>query len=398
MEMMNKPRCGVPDLDPKKDAKDGKIRNKRYLLQGSSWNKTDLTWKVSIYSEVEELKGKGKEIDEVFKKSFDIWQKSSTLRFFHSPNEAKVDIEIKFVKGRHNDRSPFDGPGNTLAHAFYPEFGGDAHFDDQEDWTFDDTGTDLMSVAVHEFGHSLGLRHSDVSDAIMYPAYSGIRVSLSNDDIQGITMLYPKKPGRNEEEINRKKRPLTLNLTPDSKNCQKFKLDAATCLKEGYCFFFNGDKLWYIPDKSPSVSKKPIPLSNVFPGLTGPVDAAVTDVDGRTYIFKGSGVWIYNKAFAPPLAENRPIPERFPLNMKSMCINCPSKTDNIYWRYESSKQPPIEHGFPKTLDKWRGLPNHSYDAIFQWAQNRKTYFFKDDLYWRYNDEMLNGRKGRGRRY
>ena len=49
-----------------------------------------------------------------------------------------------------------------------------AHFD--EDETFTDgtsSGTNLLWVAVHEFGHSLGIHHSDVRNAVMYPYYTG---------------------------------------------------------------------------------------------------------------------------------------------------------------------------------------------------------------------------------
>lgn len=50
-------------------------------------------------------------------------------------------------------------------------------------------------MAAHEFGHSLGLSHSNVPGALMYPTYSFKDVdsfSLSSDDIQGIQSLYGK--------------------------------------------------------------------------------------------------------------------------------------------------------------------------------------------------------------
>lgn len=47
-----------------------------------------------------------------------------------------------------------------------------------------------MTVATHEFGHALGLRHSSVSGAMMAPVYAGPRRFLSADDIQGIQSLY----------------------------------------------------------------------------------------------------------------------------------------------------------------------------------------------------------------
>ena len=54
---------------------------------------------------------------------------------------------------------PLEGPGDVLAHGYYPE-DGRAHFDENE--TFIDgtyNGINLLWVAVHEFGHSSGGDH-----------------------------------------------------------------------------------------------------------------------------------------------------------------------------------------------------------------------------------------------
>lgn len=101
------------------------------------------------------------------------------------------------MTGNHGDGFPFDGAGSVLAHAFFPSnsgsIRGDTHFDDAETWTVTvppGGGTDLVTVAAHEFGHALGLRHSADSSAMMAPFYGGPRRFLSPDDIQGIQNLY----------------------------------------------------------------------------------------------------------------------------------------------------------------------------------------------------------------
>ena len=87
---------------------------------------------------------------------------------------------------------PFNGPGGVLAHAYFPQ-DGRAHFDEDETYT-DGTGagTNLLWVATHEFGHSLGLYHTNVQGAIMFPYYTGYveNMALHNDDIAGIQSLY----------------------------------------------------------------------------------------------------------------------------------------------------------------------------------------------------------------
>ena len=43
-------------------------------------------------------------------------------------------MNINFYKLNHTDKYPFDGPGKTLAHTFYPS-NGNIHFDNDETWT-----------------------------------------------------------------------------------------------------------------------------------------------------------------------------------------------------------------------------------------------------------------------
>lgn len=57
------------------------------------------------------------------------------------------------------------------------------------------SGTSLFAVAAHEFGHSLGLAHSSVQGALMYPWYQGLspNYELPEDDRHGIQQMYGKR-------------------------------------------------------------------------------------------------------------------------------------------------------------------------------------------------------------
>ena len=56
-------------------------------------------------------------------------------------------------------------------------------------------GAYIEDIAAHEFGHALGLKHSDDGDATMYPSYSWCSLkqrTLGADDIAGVEFLYPR--------------------------------------------------------------------------------------------------------------------------------------------------------------------------------------------------------------
>jgi hypothetical protein len=128
-------------------------------------------------------------------RALDAWSRVARLRFARKDEAGgSRNINILFGAGAHGDSYPFDGPGRVLAHTFYPAppnpepIAGDLHFDEDETWSVG-TDVDIFSVALHELGHALGLGHSDVPGAVMYPYYRRV-TALTDEDIGAIRMLY----------------------------------------------------------------------------------------------------------------------------------------------------------------------------------------------------------------
>ncbi|XP_062983807.1 macrophage metalloelastase-like [Elgaria multicarinata webbii] len=181
--VMEQPRCGVPDVSSYSTFP-GRPR----------WNKNVLTYRINNYPYYEHIRQD--KVDTAIAKAFKVWSDVTPLKFRRTRGPA--DIEISFVFRAHGDYNAFDGRGGVLAHAFAPGqgIGGDAHFDKEEIWSETNRETNLFLVAAHEFGHSLGLGHSRVPSALMYPTYSYVNPNnyrLPADDTKGIQSLYGKK-------------------------------------------------------------------------------------------------------------------------------------------------------------------------------------------------------------
>jgi hypothetical protein len=174
----------------------------------SKWGKTDITY--FFINGTNKIRGNDER--ELIRQAFALWAAETPLTFTETSSRQTADIVIGWAEGEHGDGDPFDGPGNVLAHASFPNPYEDRqvflHFDDAERWVNSASqNVDLLTVAAHEIGHALGLGHSDDPNALMYPSYSEPHRFLDTDDIAGVQALYglaskppsaPQQPKPNE--------------------------------------------------------------------------------------------------------------------------------------------------------------------------------------------------------
>ncbi|XP_015111466.1 matrix metalloproteinase-2 isoform X2 [Diachasma alloeum] len=435
-KLMRSRRCGLSDMP---DPRYRRSRHKRFTIHGQPWPHKNLTWSLRT-EQPSGLDTYG--VRQELSRALDLWARNSKLTF-QEVNSDRADILIYFHRGYHGDGYPFDGRGQILAHAFFPgrDRGGDAHFDEEEIWLLDndsnEEGTSLFAVAAHEFGHSLGLAHSSVRGALMYPWYQGIsgNYELPEDDRNGIQQMYGAPEDKlwgNLPDARRPTRPTTTTTTttttPRTRSPTRRPWKTRPTRPNTYPDDPSRDRTNHYPYKPnwrterpdyypqrpeyPDRPRKPHrhhttttttvtphrprhrwtpPPRNDIPDKCDTSYDAISIIRREVFIFKGRYLWRIG---------DHGLYEGYPAEITRL-FNLPEDIDHVdavyerqdkkivffigknYYVFNANK---LEPGYPRPL-RTLGLPDEleKIDGAMVWGHNSRTYFFSGTMYWRYDE-------------
>lgn len=229
-------------------------------------------------------------------------------------------------------------------------------------------GFNLFLVAAHEFGHALGLGHSEDPTALMAPFYSGYQpdFKLPRDDLAGIQQNYGPpgaSPTPKTEPVMPTDNPMSTvepTMTPEMSDiCQDSRFDAMTIIEneneEHDLYGFKGKWFFKIDPNGGIVDGYPRLISDGLPGIPDDIDAALFQEAEINY------EWEWHAPTRKWKLEKYVLMEAATYVFKG----------DKYWKIENMK---VMQGYPMPMAEWGMISD--IDAAFVWHPNNKIYFIK----------------------
>jgi len=274
-------RCGLPD-----------IRLGIEFATTCCWDRRNLTF--AFNNGTADIAGTAE--FQAVRNAFQTWAAVIPFTFTEVRSNQNPDVLIDWRSANDPDLSM---AGNTTAHADYPPGCSvvvpqntlplPIHFDDSEStWAIGALpgAMHVESVALHEIGHILGLQHSTVPGAVMWPTLNAntILQVLTQDDINGVQSCYgrrfPARPGAT-----------VTALLPFEGHVDLFVTGTDGAVGSTFFEPEGGWRNWFLIH--PEIRMQPGATVTALLPFPGHVDLFVTGTDGAVWstFFEPEGGW-----------------------------------------------------------------------------------------------------------
>ena len=171
------------------------------------------------------------------------------------------------------------------------------------------------------------------------------------------------------------------------------QMDTILTTEDDVTYVFYGSKYWKLTDAGVK-NGYPKPIAEGWDNLPLSLDASFSWTNGNIYFFKGSKYWRFSKFGKMDEGYPKEISEGFegiPNSVDGALVWSPNEKiyffkEDLYWKYDPDSDTPVDSSYPRPISKWKGIPN-KIDAALTYS-NSKSYFFKSGKYYKFDDETL----------